>query len=238
MAIYAMADLHLSLTGNKPMDIFGARWQNYQQKIETAWKQTVTAADTVVIPGDISWGISLEESTQDLLFLDRLPGKKLIGRGNHDYWWATASKMDAFFAKNGITTIAYLHNCAHLVEGHILCGSRGWYFEGKQAPREADHQKIVNRECLRLQMSLRAGEALAAQAGILAPPTVFLHFPPVFGDYLCRPLVEVLKAHGVTDCYYGHIHGNYEIPPVFSFENIRFHIIAADYLQFCPKKVF
>lgn len=237
MALYTIADLHLSLTTDKPMDVFGSRWHDYAARLEQNWRATVSPADTVILPGDLSWGMRLPDAIPDLLWLDRLPGKKLIGRGNHDYWWDTVAKMERAFANAGITTISFLHNNAHLVEGRVVCGTRGWFFDGKVAPRDADFRKIVARETMRLEASLAEGVRLAEANGITTPPLVFLHFPPVFGGESIPSLVEVLVRYGVTDCYYGHIHGVYRIPQTILWEGIRMTLISADYLDFVPFRI-
>ena len=237
MAIFALADLHLSLYNDKPMEVFGSRWQNHATRIEEAWRTFVGAEDTVVIPGDISWGISLEEAREDLLWLDRLPGKKLLGKGNHDYWWTTVSKMNAFLVQNGMTTLSFLYNRAALVDGYALCGSRGWFGGEKLSPKEVDYPKIVAREAGRLELSLTDGKRQCEAQGISFRPLVFLHFPPVFGPYLCTELTEVLARYGVRDCFYGHIHGVYDVPPVTEYQGVRYHIVSADYLKFIPLRL-
>ncbi len=237
MALYTIADLHLSHGCNKPMDVFGHRWDAHAQKIETAWRATVKADDTVILPGDLSWGIDLEEAKQDLLFLDSLPGRKFLGKGNHDYWWSTVKKMTAFFAEQGITTIDFLHNCATVVDDKTLCCARGWFQDEKFSPKDVDYQKIVLREAGRLQLSLQDGQKKASEMGIPFDPIVFLHFPPVFASYVCQEIIDLLLQYEVKDCYYGHIHGVYDIPPVRTYRDVRFHIISADYLQFAPHRI-
>ncbi len=234
MAVYTIADLHLSGSVNKPMDIFGYKWQDHAQKIERAWTRLVTDADTVVIPGDISWGIDLDEAMVDLLWIDRLPGKKIISKGNHDYWWSTVTKMKRAFEEHGITTIDFLHNNAFSADGLIICGTRGWYSEEKQQAKETtDYRKIVTREAARLETSLAAAKKLAE--GTDAPaPIVFLHFPAVFNSFICRELIDVMHKYGVRRCYFGHIHGTYTVPAHTDFEGIRFSLISADFLDFVP----
>ncbi len=156
MAIYTIADTHLSLTTDKPMDIFGSRWENYIEKLTNGWKSAVTDEDTVVIPGDISWGMNLEEALEDFRFLESLPGKKLLGKGNHDYWWTSLTKMNAFFEENGLTTLKFLYNNAYSCEDINICGSRGWYVDKNNSPKNTDYDKIVSREAARLELSLSA----------------------------------------------------------------------------------
>lgn len=234
MSIYSIADLHLSITVDKPMDKFGCRWTDYMRKIEKNWRAVVTDDDTVIIPGDISWGISLEEALEDLKFLDGLPGKKLLGRGNHDYWWATVTKMKAFLAKHQICTIDFLYNNAVEIEDYVIAGTRGWYVEEHMQVKErnADYDTIVNRENIRLEMSLKEAAKLREETGkeILA----YFHFPPFFGDFRCGEFIETLAKYGVKHCYFGHIHGNYGIPRTVNCDGIDFTIVSADYLNFIP----
>ncbi|MBR6513980.1 MAG: metallophosphoesterase [Clostridia bacterium] len=230
MALFTLADTHLSITTHKPMDIFGSRWKDHTNRIKEEWEAVVTPDDTVVIPGDISWGMNFEEAKEDFLFLDALPGHKLISKGNHDYWWATKTKQDAFFNEIGITTISQLYNNAYKIGDRMVCGSRGWYNDDHNAPKDSDYDKIVNREVGRMELSIKAANDIDPNLEKL----MFLHFPPVFGDYVCQEIVDCLKRHNIRRCYYGHIHGKYSCPPVHSYEGIDFYIISADYLEFKP----
>ena len=238
MSLWVMGDTHLSLGAgvNKKMDRFGTRWTNHTEKIAARWSSVVRDGDTVVLPGDISWASSLESAAEDFRFLDALPGKKLISKGNHDYWWTTASKMKAFFSEIGVESIDFLHNNAHAAEGAVLAGTRGWFLEEKHQSEkfDADYPKLVRRECERLSHSLNEAARLRAEHGILPPPLVFLHFPPVFGDFRLDPLIDVMEEHGVLACYFGHIHGLYDVPPYTEYRGIRFINAAADYLDFTP----
>lgn len=238
MALYTIADLHLSSVTDKPMGIFGARWTDHTEKLISRWNALVTPDDTVVIPGDVSWGMTLAETALDFRIIDALPGKKIIGKGNHDYWWTTVAKMKKFLADTGVTTVDFLFNNAFLMPDCVVCGSRGWYIEEKlqATPDPTDYEKIVNRECMRLEASLVAGEALRKALDI--PLVSFLHFPPVFGNFVCQPLIDVMKKHGVKQCYYGHIHGNYMVPHTVEYEGVNLSLISADYLNFTPRRVF
>lgn len=228
MAIYTLSDPHLSLGVKKPMDIFSARWLDHDKKIATQWRRVVGEQDTVVVGGDISWGISLEEAREDLHFIDRLPGKKIFLKGNHDYWWTTVKKVNDFFAAEEITSIALLQNNAIPVEDVFVCGTRGWYSDAANAPEESDYKKIVARETARLRLSLDS------VTDPDRPRIVFTHFPPYFENYVCRPLIDTLHEYGITRCYYGHIHGVYALPRVMPFEGIDFSLVSADYLDFTP----
>ena len=240
MSVFAMADLHLSSDGEKSMEIFGARWKDYIQKIQKNWSAVVTQDDTVIIPGDISWSLKLEDTVDDLRFLDSLPGKKLIGKGNHDFWWSTASKMKAFFKEHKIASIDLLYNNAHLLENMIVCGSRGWFLEESQQKTvgEVDYGRILSRELIRLRLSLDQARSLQKESGEELPIVVFLHFPPIWKDDVCRPIVDLLLEYGVRKCYFGHIHGAYAAPRSTVFEGVEMVYCAADFLNFTPIPVF
>ena len=237
MSLYSIADLHLSLSCDKPMDKFGSRWTGYTEKIEKRWRSIVNDDDTVIIPGDISWGIDLSEALADLKLIDSLPGRKIIGKGNHDYWWSTVTKMKAFFEENGITTIDFLYNNAHETPEAIIAGTRGWYVEEKlQVTENADYEKIVARENARLEMSLR--EAVKLKGDSDKPILVYFHFPPVFKHFRCGEFIDTMKKYGVKSCYFGHIHSNYLIPRSVECDGIMMTIISADYLDFVPMITF
>ena len=236
MALFSISDLHLSLSTPKPMDVFGQRWQGYTEKLEKNWRAVVSENDTVVIPGDVSWAMHLSEALADLKMIDSLPGRKLLGKGNHDYWWTTLSKMRGFLKENGITSIDFLHNNAYIRDSHIVCGTRGWFIEERlQSDKTVDYSLISARECGRLKMSL--DEALKLRdtdEGHGLPIVVYLHFPPVFGDFISEDMLELMASYGVSACFYGHIHGNYSVPRSIVSHGIPVSIISADYLNFIP----
>lgn len=240
MSLYVMSDLHLSENTNKSMEVFGARWAGYTAKIKRNWSAVINDDDTVVIPGDISWASSLDDALLDLLFIESLPGKKLIGKGNHDFWWTTVTKMKAFFEANGIKSIEILHNNAYELEDYIVCGTRGWYNDEKQQSpvNDADYDKIVSREANRLEISLKEAVELQKNAEWKKPIIVFLHFPPIWSNFICREIVDVLKKYEIKKCYFGHIHGNYYVPRMQNFEGIDFVITSADYLHFSPMPIW
>jgi len=237
MAIYAISDLHLSLGAkNKSMEVFGRRWFDYINRLEANWRRVVREGDTVVVPGDISWAMTLGEALPDLFFIENLPGVKLIGKGNHDYYWSTAKKMQEFFAENNIKSIKLLHNNAYAVEGRIICGTRGWFEEegGSDAKEAAD--KVLKREAMRLQMSIDEGKKLRGTlpedaSGEIA---VFLHYPPLYGEYKCCEILNVLLAEEIQRCYYGHIHTNAENGAAEDFYGCELKCISADCLSFEP----
>lgn len=227
MSIFAIGDTHLSFGSDKPMDIF-CGWQDYVPRLEKKWRAVVSPEDTVVIPGDISWAMSLEQVEKDFAFLDSLPGKKLIMKGNHDYWWTTKKKMDSFITEKGFNTLSILHNNAYKVGDFVICGSRGWFYDAQTG----NDKKVISREAGRIDMSLNEAKKLSGE------PVVFLHYPPVMGGEKCDEIMRVLIKHEVKRCFFGHLHGNFS-----SFVNnetvdgIRFSLISADYLEFCPKLI-
>ena len=236
MALYVIADLHLDIKSNeKSMEIFGNRWKDYVKKIEKNWRHLVTDADTVVIPGDISWALTLNDAVTDLKWIDSLPGKKILLKGNHDFWWSTVSKMEKFFCENCITTIDILNNNALEIENFIICGSRGWFTDStmQTASQNVDYSKIINRENIRLKMSLESAANLkkATNKEVL----VFLHFPPVWGDFRCDSILELLKEYEISKCYFGHIHSCYNVPQNFEDNGIEFTMISADFIDFIPQ---
>lgn len=235
MSIFCIADTHLSQSVPKPMDVFGCRWLGYTEKLIKGWKSVVTDDDTVIVPGDISWGLTLEEAEADLILLHSLPGKKIIGRGNHDYWWQSASKISKLFENDGIDSISLLHHNAFLVEDKVICGSRGWFSDPKSSPDNADPKKIHARELLRAEMSFKEGLALGGGAGY--EMVAFFHFPPVYRDFIDTGIIDLMKEYGIKRCYYGHLHGQYDIPRSFLYDGISMTIASSDYLNFIPLKI-
>ena len=238
MSLYTIADLHLSTFAktDKSMEVFGKSWADYMTRIENNWRHLITDEDTVIIPGDISWALSLEEAESDMLFLSSLPGRKILGKGNHDFWWSTMRKHQAFFDAKGIDNISFLFNNAHRVENYIIAGTRGWYNDedAQNAPDNADFEKLTNRENLRLRASLKEAKLLkeeTPEAEIIA----FMHFPPFWNGKASEGLIEILKEFDIRRLYFGHIHGNYTVPPQFTYAGIEMNIVSADYLKFVPK---
>ena len=228
MALYVLGDLHLSLSSDKPMDVFGAKWAEHDRRLRESFS-LLTPEDTTVLCGDLSWAMSLEEASEDLRFIDALPGRKIILKGNHDYWWTTAAKMHALFERLGLGSIEILHNNCCLYGELALCGTRGWFFEEDHG---GDHdRKIMNREIMRLEASLKA----AGEREKLC----FLHYPPRYGaDYVCREITALLEAYGVRECYYGHLHGPGQKGAVQGWvEGIHYQLVSADYLGFSPRKI-
>ena len=228
MALYAIGDLHLSLGSNKPMDIFGGGWNNYIDKIKAGFS-VLESDDLCVLCGDTSWGMTFEESLEDFKFINELPGKKIILKGNHDYWWTTVTKMNAFFAENGIVNIEILNNNCFYYEGIAICGTRGWMVEVED---DIEHNtKIMAREAARLRASLQA-------AGDTEAKLVFLHYPPRFGNVVCVDIVAAMNEYCVKNCWYGHVHGyGHQAAVRGEVEGIDYKLISADFLDFIPHRI-
>ncbi len=227
MALYAIGDTHLSLRSDKPMDVFGGGWEGYVDKLREGFAP-VEDSDTVVLCGDLSWGMSLEEARDDFAFLNsELPGEKWLLKGNHDYWWTTASKMNAFFAANGFTRLHILHNNCALYGDTALCGTRGWFFEENGTPH---WEKVFNRELIRLEASLKAaGER---------EKICFLHYPPLYRGYRCQEIIDLLERYQVRVCCYGHLHGASHRLAIEGVQgNVDYRLVSADFVGFRPKKI-
>lgn len=226
MALYVMGDPHLSFRSQKPMDIFGGAWNGYVDKLRDGLS-VLREEDTIVLAGDISWGMSLEESTEDFAFLDAFPGRKLIVKGNHDYWWTTANKTYRFWEEHGFKTLNLLHNNCYEYGGYALCGTRGWFLD---EDKNGHNQKVFNRELLRLETSLKvAGEK---------PKLVFLHYPPLYQGYSCPEILNLLEQYQVRACYYGHLHGgSHRLALEGVHGSVDYHLVAGDYLGFHPLKI-
>ena len=230
MSLYVIGDTHLSFGTEKPMDIF-AGWENYTELLRDAWLQTVQPEDTIVLAGDISWGMSLEEALPDFRWLHELPGKeKIILKGNHDYWWTTAKKMNAFFAEHELSTLHILHNNCYAYGKFGICGTRGWVNMDQGEPANA---KVIAREAQRLDVSVKAAEAQGLK------PIVFLHYPPLYAANCNYEMLEVLWNHHVSDCWYGHVHGRSQHKYAINGERdgVCYHLISGDYVHFQPQKV-
>lgn len=227
MALYAIGDLHLSLGGNKAMDAFPG-WEGYVQQITDNWLRLVTPNDTVVLAGDTSWAMQLDECAPDFSFIHKLPGNKILLKGNHDYWWSTLTRMNEFVAANGYASFSFLNNNCFVAENTAICGTRGWMFEAG----EEHNTKIIARETGRLRNSL----ACAAREYPQAEPVVFLHYPPIYGSAQVPEFIAVLHEYGVRRCYYGHLHGD-AIRYAFNGarEGVEYRLISADYLRFMPQ---
>lgn len=226
MSIFAIGDPHLSLGSEKPMDIFRG-WEDYQERLAENWKKMIKPEDTVVLAGDISWALTLEEALEDLTFLHNLPGSKVLLKGNHDYWWNTKAKMERFFTRNGLNSLMILHNNAVLADGVALCGSRGWAFESNE-----DWDPLIElRELGRIRRSL---EAAPAQMEKL----LFLHYPPIYQQQVQEKYFDLMEEFGVKECWYGHLHGP-ALAGAFEgyWRGVKLRLISADFLKFIPLRV-
>jgi len=227
MAIYAIGDLHLSVAAKKPMDIFEG-WQDHAEKLIENWERKVKPQDTVVLAGDTSWGMDFAQAVPDFRLLEGLPGRKIILKGNHDYWWTSVNKMTETLEKHELNSLSFLHNNSYYLDGVHICGSRGWMFENGQPHNE----NIVRREAIRIEASLKSrgpeeGETI-----------LFLHYPPTYAGQTLEAYIELMKKYGVTHCCYGHVHGQGQKHAVRGlYRGIMFSMIAADYLSFDLLKV-
>lgn len=221
MSIFAISDLHLSFGTDKPMNIFRG-WDNHTERLFANWNRLVKPTDTVILPGDLSWGLKLEETKSDFEFLKKLNGKKVILKGNHDLWWSTVKKLNEFFKQNEIDDVEILFNNTVVVEGYAIAGTRGWFYDDK-----AD-KKIIAREVGRLEKSLLEAE----NTGL--PILVFLHYPPVYGDEVCQEIFDCIKRHNIKTVYHGHIHGLGFNNAVKSYNGVEFKLISCDCIDFTP----
>lgn len=229
MSLYVIGDLHLCFSDpEKTMGIF-AGWENYQERIRENWLNTVNPEDTVVLAGDISWGMSMHQAVPDFRFINELTGQKIVLKGNHDYWWGTLKKMQDFLTSSGFDTIKILHNNHYAYGDYGICGTRGWV----NMPDETQDEKVLKREVQRLETSIKS----AVSAGL--EPIVFMHYPPIFANNFNYDILQILYRYNIKDCYYGHIHGRqaHELCITNTYDDVNFHLISGDYLQFVPEKV-
>ena len=228
MALYAIGDLHLCLGAPKPMDVFGGAWIGYMDKLQQGLS-VIGPDDTTVLLGDLSWALDLPSSRADFAWINDIPGRKIILKGNHDYWWSTASKFQKFCDEYGFENQFILNNNHYEYEGWAICGTRGWFFEEE---RSSQHdEKVFKRELIRLEASLKS-------AGDL-PKLVFLHYPPRYKGYECREILDLLQRYEVKRCFYGHLHGpSQKLAMEGLWEGSEFRLVSADYLNFNPYKVF
>lgn len=224
MSLFAIGDLHLSFGVNKQMDIFSG-WECYQQRLEENWRETIEKTDTVVIAGDISWGMTLEQAKKDFAFLESLPGQKILMKGNHDYWFSTRKKAEDFFAQQGFSSLRILFNNAFEYQDISICGTRSWINE----PGQPQEQKVMDREVGRMKLSLSQARQ---------QPLVFLHYPPLYRNNSFDKMIDLLQEYQVKEVYYGHLHEkacHYAVQG--EIDGIRYRLISADYLQFKPLKI-
>ena len=232
MAIYSISDLHLSFGNNKPMDIFGTNWENHIEKIKKDWIKKVTNDDLVLLPGDFSWAMYLNDTYQDFEYLNNLPGKKLLLKGNHDYWWTTLKKMREYLEKNNFKNIDFIYNNGYLFDNKIIVGTRGW-----QAEDNSEGRKIIKREIIRLELSIKDG---IKKYGEDKEIIVCMHYPP-FNKYNEKSMsfLELMKKYNIKTCIYGHLHGEASHKEAITgiIQNINFEMVSCDYLNFQLKKI-
>lgn len=227
MALYAIGDLHLCLGAPKPMDVFGGAWVGYLEKLK-AGMAVIRPEDTTVLLGDLSWAMDLQQAQADFSWINAIPGRKILLKGNHDYWWSTAAKFQKFCQENGFSDLNLLNNNAYGHEEIAICGTRGWFFEEERSG--AHDEKVFKRELLRLEASLKAaGER---------PKLVFLHYPPRYKGYECPEILALLQQYQVRRCFYGHLHGgSHKLAMEGQWDGVDFRLVSADYLNFQPMRV-
>lgn len=224
MALYAIGDLHLCLGAPKPMDVFGGAWIGYMEKLKEGLS-VIRPEDTTVLLGDLSWALDLGSAAADFAWINRIPGRKILLKGNHDYWWSTVAKFQGFCKENGFENLSLLNNNFYEYEEWAICGTRGWFFEEERSG--VHDEKIFKRELLRLEASLKAaGEK---------QKLVFLHYPPRYRGYECPEILDLLKQYGVRSCFYGHLHGgSHKLAMEGVWDGVEFRLVSADYLNFRP----
>ena len=224
MALYAIGDLHLCLGAPKPMDIFGGAWVGYMEKLREGCSE-ITPDDTTVLLGDLSWALDLENAAADFSWINEIPGRKIILKGNHDYWWSTAAKFYRFCERNGFSNQWILNNNHYEYNDYAICGTRGWFYEEE---RSGEHdEKVFRRELMRLEASLKsAGDR---------QKIVFLHYPPKYKGYECPEIIDLMKYYNVRQCFYGHLHGaSHGLAMEGLWDGIEYHLVSADKLGFEP----
>lgn len=227
MALYAIGDLHLCLGAPKPMDIFGGAWIGYMEKLKKGLS-VIREEDTLILMGDLSWALGLEDAKADFAWLNEIPGRKIILKGNHDYWWSTVRKFDLFCKDSSFENFHILHNNHFEYNGIAVCGTRGWFFEEEKSGQH--DEKVFKRELMRLEASLQsAGEM---------PKMVFLHYPPLYKGYECPEILQMLEKYEVRNCYYGHLHGaSHGLAVEGIWNGVNFKLLSADRLNFVPYKI-
>ena len=230
MAIYTIADLHLSLSTDKPMDIFGTNWENYEEKIKEDWLKKVRKEDYIILPGDFSWAMYLEETVKDFEFINKLPGKKILLKGNHDYWWTTVTNMRKFLKENNFANIDFLHNNSFEIENKIIVGTRGWILS-----EDLEDKRLTKREADRLELSISNGiKEYGNEKEIIA----FMHYPPITKNYQNTEYINVLKKYNIKKCYYGHLH-SISIQDALEgiIDGIEYKLVSSDGVDFKLTKI-
>ena len=229
MRVYALSDLHLSFQSDKPMNVFGERWDNYEEKIRANWNEIVTSEDIVVIAGDISWAMQIENTKKDFEYIDSLNGKKVIVRGNHDFWWKTISKVREIVP----SSISVLQNDAIKVGNLIFCGTRGWLVPERGKPLGEQDQKIYDRELIRLEMALVSANKLKENEDNKI--IVVLHYPPFNSDIDENEFTALLEKYNIKIVIYGHLHGKTKYKCNNQEKNgIKYYLSSCDKVNFSP----
>lgn len=234
MSIYAIGDLHLSFNENKPMSIFGENWEGYEEKLKDNWANLVKQDDMVILLGDFSWSTYLKDTYKDFEYINKLPGKKLLLKGNHDYWWTTLKSMRKFIEENKFQNIDFIYNNSYEFEDKIIVGTRGWILG-----EDEESKKMINREVNRLEISIK--DALQ-NFGDNKEKVVCMHYPPIIKQNIQRneinPFVHILKKYNIKQCYYGHLHGSAINDAVEGeYFGINFKLVSADGLKFNLLKI-
>lgn len=227
MALYAISDLHLALTEDKPMDIFGNKWSNHHERIRENWIKNISYEDTVLIAGDISWSMKIDEGRKDLEFINELPGRKIFVRGNHDYWWTSIKKLNIMFEN-----MDFIQNNFFTYKKYAICGSRGWTTDKNSNFSEHD-EKIFQRELIRLKLSLDSAKNSGYEDII-----VMLHYPPTYQDGYDTGFTKLLEEYKVKKVIYGHLHG-FGIMSAYNGDKngIQYILTSCDYINFSPIKI-
>lgn len=227
MALYAISDLHLAFNVDKPMDIFGERWLNHDEKIKNNWINKINESDTVLIAGDISWSIKSDDSKVDLDWIDALPGKKIISKGNHDYWWGSISKLNAMYENT-----KFLQNNFYVYEDYAICGTRGWICPESDKFTSKD-DKIYSREQIRLRLSLESAKKAGYSKFI-----VMIHYPPIGEEFKENAFTKIFKEYSVDKVIYGHLHGPSNVKATEGvIDGIEYIMTSCDFINFDPLKI-
>lgn len=230
MAIYTIGDLHLSFETNKPMDIFGANWEKHEEKIKRDWQEKVKEDDLVVLPGDFSWAMYLDETEKDFEFINNLPGKKILLKGNHDYWWSTVTSMRKYIKEKGFENIDFLYNNSYEFDNKIIVGTRGWILSEEQ-----EDIRLTKREVDRLELSIKDG---ISKYGEDKEIIVFMHYPPLTRNYMYTDYIKIMKKYNVKKCFYGHLHaGSIQDAVEGDIQGIELKLVSADGLDFKLLKI-
>lgn len=236
MSIYIIGDLHLSFSQDKPMSIFGQNWEGHVEKIREDWLKKVKPEDTVILAGDFSWATYLEETYADFCYLNELPGKKILLKGNHDYWWTTVTSMKRYLQEKKIENVDFLFNNSFEIENKVLIGTRGWALLDSE-----NSQKMIKRESDRLELSIKNA---IEQYGEEKEKIAIMHYPPIStsgmkNEYTYQSkFLEIMKQYHIKTCYYAHLHGaSHKDAIEGEIEGINFKLISADYLDFKLQKI-